>query len=291
MNRVTSFSILFFSSFSLFASETPQLYDYCGELPMDTAMKVIIPSGSSKTTTQKYTLLRASENVYDVYLNLRFKASKKYDGDITDKNELNETYKSAMNSCFRRMENKLVDELGRKLRLHVYDKTKDKKLPSAPPLVKIKVMDEEHRSHSFAYNSKIDCPTLIHETFHLLGLVDEYEEKWKGFNHKFISLAFNPIVETSDDVLPAYDCRAIGPSISVMRNQWSLLWRRGLYSAHVNAIIYPNCDEKNKKYYTCAKYAYKTSAANNGALPNIGDCAKRVPDYCKSEDWVQLDRN
>lgn len=253
---------------------------------MNTAMKVIIPAGRSKTTTQKYTLLRASKNVYDVYLNLAFRPSKKYDGVLKDRHELNKFYRKKMNACFKSVDHALVDELGRKIRLHVYDKENDI-LPSAPPEVKIKIENGEHRSNSFAYESDIDCPTLVHEAFHLLGLVDEYEEKWMGFNHSFFSLAFNPIVKTSDKVLPAFDCRAVGPDTSIMHNQWNLYWGKSLYSGHVNTIIYPNCAEKNEKYFTCAKYAYKTSAKNNGALPNIGDCAKKVPDFCKEESWVQ----
>lgn len=272
---------------SLAYAQSEELYDYCGDVPYNTAMKVIIPAGRSKTTTQKYTLVRASEKVYDIYLNLEFKKSKKYDGDIED---VNTFFKTQMNQCFSILQNSLVDELGRKLRLHIYDKEKDKRLPSPPPMMKIKIEDAKHRSHSKAYESDIDCPTMIHEAFHLLGLVDEYEEKWKGFNHSFFSLAFKPFVPTSDKVLPAFDCRAIGPEDSVMSDQWNLIFGKGLYSGHVNAIIYPNCDEKNQKYYTCAKYAYRTSAKNNGALPNIGDCSKKVPDYCKDEKWVNIDQ-
>lgn len=280
--------MLLLSSLSIHAQdESNELFDYCGELPMNTAMKVIIPASRSKTTTQKYTLLRSSKNVYDVFLNLEFKPSKKYDGDIKDKKEINKHFKSKMNACFKSIDKNLVDELGRTIRLHVYDKEKTI-LPSAPPLVKIKLENGAHRSNSLAYSSEIDCATFVHEAFHLLGLVDEYEEKWMGFNHNFFSLAFNPIVPTSDKVLPAFDCRAIGPENSVMHDQWSLYWGKSLYSGHVNTIIYPNCAEKNEKYYTCAKYAYKTSAKNNGAMLNIGDCAKRVPDYCKNESWVEV---
>lgn len=267
-------------------AQNEELYDYCGDIPKDTAMKVIIPSGRSKTTTQKYTLVRASENEYDIYLNLKFKASKGYDGKVED---IDTHYKSTMNACFREYDFALKDELGRKLRLHIYDKEKDARLPSAPPLMKISIENDKHRSHSFAYSSDIDCPTMIHEAFHLLGLVDEYQEKWMGWNHSFVSLAFKPFVDTSDKVLPAFDCRAIGPKDSVMLSQWSLYYGKGLYSGHVNAIIYPNCDEKNKKYYSCSKFAYSTSSKNNGAVPNIRDCAKRVPDYCKDVNWVKID--
>ncbi len=284
-------AMLLLSSFTLHAQDEDkgELFDYCGELPLNTAMKVIIPAGRSKTTTQKYTLLRASKNVYDVYLNLEFRPSKNYDGALKDHHELNKFYRKKMNTCFRSVDHALVDEFGRKLRLHVYDKYTDT-LPSEPPAVKIKIENQSHRSDSLAYRSDIDCPTLVHESFHLLGLVDEYEEKWLGFNHNFISLAFKPIVATSDKVLPAFDCRAVGPENSIMHNQWNMFWGKPLYSGHVNTIIYPNCAEKNDKYFTCAKYAYKTSAKNNGALPNIGDCAKKVPDFCKNESWIEVSK-
>lgn len=277
-------------SFQALAQETtPELFDYCEELPYNTAVKVIIPAGRSRTTTQKYTLVRAGEKVFDVYLNLEFKAKKSYDGNIKGKKEINDYFKKNMDACFDSHNHRLKDELGRQIRLHVYDAETDK-LPSAPPKVKISLSGEDHRSNSFNYESDIDCPTMIHEAFHLLGLIDEYEEKWLGFNHSFFSLAFKPFVPTSDKVKPAFDCRAIGPDQSIMHNQWTMYWGRPLFSGQVNTIIYPNCEEKNKKYYTCAKYAYSTSKENNGALPNLfGDCAKKVPDYCKTPDWVKID--
>lgn len=283
--------LLLLFSFQAFAvDESPELFEYCEELPYNTAVKVVIPAGRSRTTTQKYTLVRSAEKIYDVYLNLEFKASKSYDGPHKTRKELNEYFKREMNSCFDSLAHRLVDERGRQIRLHVYDAEKDTKLPSAPPKVKITLKGNNHRSSSMAYESDIDCPTMIHESFHLLGLIDEYEEKWLGFNHNFFSLAFKPLVATSDLVKPAFDCRAVGPQRSIMHDQWYIYWNRVLFSGHVNSIIYPNCEAKNEKYFKCASFAYKTSAANNGALPNFGDCAKKVPDYCKSPDWVKLDK-
>lgn len=281
------FLILGLLSSTLVAAQD-ELYEYCEEIPLNTAVKVIIPSSRSKTTTQKYTLLRRDEKTYDVFLNLSFKPGKKYDGPFKNKNELNSFYKSEMNKCFARMENFLIDERGRKLRLHIFDKNKDK-LPSAPPMVNIKVENAEHRSNSFAYESDISCPIMIHEAFHLLGLIDEYEEKWKGYNHKFFSLAFKPFVPVNDNVKPAFDCRALGPRDSIMSNHNYIYFGNGLRSGHVNTIIYPNCKEKNEKYYSCSRFAYKTSFANNGGLPNISNCANKVPDYCKDPSWIDSD--
>jgi hypothetical protein len=284
------FTLLMGSTLTFAQTEDPELYEYCEELPLNTAMKVIIPPSRSKTTTQKYTLLRKDEKTYDIFLNLQFKASKNYNEDRVKREDVNEAYRQGMHSCFQRFNHFLIDERGRNLRLHIYDEERNSNLPSPPPLVKIKIEGNKHRSNSGAYNSEIDCPTMIHEAFHLLGLIDEYKEKWKGFNHNFFSLAFNPLVPTSDKVKPAFDCRAIGPKYSVMHNQWGLYSGSSLYSGHVNAIIYPHCKNRNEKYYNCAKYAYRTSFENNGAMLNISNCINKVPEYCKDEDWVKTEQ-
>ncbi|WP_408097251.1 hypothetical protein ACJVC5_19655 [Peredibacter sp. HCB2-198] len=270
----------------------------CHDLPLNESIRVNHSFLGSKTIHQKYTLVRSEEKTYDVYLNLKFKPSKGFKkemalsfgglDDQTINGILNKFYPEKMESCFREYESSLADELGRKIRLHIYNEAVHKTIVK-PPQVRISIKDSEFRSHSKAYNMSSDCPTLIHEALHLLGLVDEYVEKWQGFSHKFSSLILRPLRPVNENVLPAFDCRAIGPDNSAMANPSAVQYTRSLFSGHINAVIYPNCVKKNEKYFGCAKFWAKTSHKNNGAIPNISDCTEKVPDYCKDESWVMID--
>lgn len=73
------------------------------------------------------------------------------------------------------------------------------------------------RSNARGYASDIDCQTVLHEVFHLLGLVDEYREVTRGYAPK----ANSP--NGGYDYFPdgggkinAYDCRAKSPLNSIM---------------------------------------------------------------------------
>ncbi len=286
MKNIIALILLATSTYSL---AQVAVREFCEELPIDSAIRVRVPPFRSKTTTQKYSLRRASTNVYDVFLNLEFKPARSFEGSAEEKIQLNDNYRARMNSCFRELESTLKDEHGRQLRLHIYNPELHK-LQDAPPLVKIKIEGGIHRSNSMAYSYNIDCPTMIHEAFHLLGLIDEYEEHWKGYNHNFFSLAFRPYVPADNGVKPAFDCRALGPWDSVMNSQWSLGRGQGLYSAHVNMIIYPHCQQKNQKYLSCARFAYRTSFQNNNGAIALRDCSQQVPDYCKKDDWLRVKR-
>ncbi len=281
--------ILFASSMNTFAQTVVR--EFCEELPIDRTIRVAVSRFRSKTKVeQKYSLRRASRNIYDVFLNLEFKPARSYDGTPEERPRLNDFYRNRMNRCFKEFDVYLTDEHNRKIRLNIYNQ-EIHKLQEAPPLVRIKVEGGQHRSNSGAYERNIDCRTMIHEAFHLLGLVDEYEEKWMGYNHNFFSLGFRPYVDVDNQrVKPAFDCRAISPVESVMHNQRYLGTGQSVYSAHANMIIYPNCLQKNEKYISCAKFAYKTSFRNNNGAVALRDCAQRIPDYCKTNEWLRVDR-
>jgi hypothetical protein len=227
---------------------------------------------------QQYGLRRSGEREYEVYVNVDFTAAANYDGNLRTKQELNAHYKRFMRQCFRTHENNLVDEYQRKIKLKVYDEA-GSPLEAAPPLIKIDIVGANARSRSLAYAKNIDCPTVVHEVLHLTGLSDEYEETLIGYNS----------TETRTGAPPAYDCRPIGPRDSIMRDQWTALNNgQGIYSGHVNLIIYPNCRRYNERYLACVKYAYKTSAANRNSGFRLFDCATRIPDHCRDENWVRI---
>lgn len=97
------------------------------------------------------------------------------------------------------------------------------------------------------YPSDISCQSVVHEMLHLGGLVDEYSEGKE------------------------FPCRAAGPLSSVMSNEYLALGETtkfALQPAHVRALAYPGCQEKNAKYYHCAQRSYLTGGCH--ALP---ECA------------------
>jgi hypothetical protein len=56
--------------------------------------------------------------------------------------------------------------------------------------------------------------TTIHETLHLLGLVDEYKEQLEGFIVDWDTGKATRVEEGAE--VPAYDCRSLGPDDSIM---------------------------------------------------------------------------
>ena len=87
------------------------------------------------------------------------------------------------------------------------------------PVSEIKINSSPgFRSHSLEYSSQIDCPSITHELFHLLGLVDEYDE--------------------SDTTIRDFACRAPGYSNSFMTNQYSVIQTPN----NLNVTSYEYCE-------------------------------------------------
>jgi hypothetical protein len=241
----------------------------CRELNIGSQKVVSISTlQSSSRVEHNYTLVRAGKSEFHVYLNYDFDFDKGYKLE-SSKNiaEAGVLFREKIQACFDDYNDRLQDEYGRMIRLNVYRSHHASKI-ATPKAVKIKLSwtDENStfRAHSKHYNSAINCHTLIHEGFHLTGLVDEYEET---------------AMKTMIRKKPKFNRRALGPDSSVMRAPWeldNLQYEHVIFSAQVNTILYPNCSAKNSKYYTCGVMAYKTGS-------------KKIPEYCQSEDWVKVD--
>ena len=88
----------------------------------------------------------------------------------------------------------------------------------------IDILNKE-RSNSGQWDSDLGCGTIVHETFHLLGLVDEYEEIARGMKRAGAD-GKGPWVPTAvDATLPAYDCRRVRQNDSLMGNHHEALRR------------------------------------------------------------------
>lgn len=97
--------------------------------------------------------------------------------------------------------------------LKIVASNRDKQIDRSP----IHILSPGMREHSEGYKDNIDCPTVLHEVLHLLGLADEYEETSLGYN---IEPKTGRVIQVENGgELKAYDCRVLGPENSVMSNQ------------------------------------------------------------------------
>lgn len=85
----------------------------------------------------------------------------------------------------------------------------------------VKLDPKTKRASARAWTLDIDCPTVIHESLHVLGLVDEYEEKMLGHQFSKRSGKLEYIEDGSKKRVshPELDCRAVGPRDSMMHDQ------------------------------------------------------------------------
>jgi hypothetical protein len=239
----------------------------CEELKIGSQRVVSIPTMKSSTRIEQYfTLLRTSKEDYELYLNYDFQYKKGWKQDKNAISSANATFKKRIQACFDKESDLLKDETGRKIRLFVYNSQTHAHI-AKPSSVEINVLNttsDKFRANSHNYPADIACPVLLHESLHLTGLVDEYEEEQlKTFFLK----------------RPKYNRRALGPNQSIMRGYWGIDNTNVdhiLFSAQINTIVYPSCTTKNSKYYSCAALAYKTGN-------------KAVPEFCLNEDWVKVE--
>lgn len=248
-------------------------YGYCNDLKVGQQMRVSLNAGRSKTGVRaRYTLVRESEDTHTAYVDLNIKGNEQMARKLRDK----------INICYEIAAHKLVDGSGRKLKLRLWDTLLHKDKIKKPPRVSIEVIEKDSRSSSGRYAENISCSTIVHEAFHLLTLADEYEEKWRSWNPHFIKrITGEPFVEVDENNKPAMNCRVLGDDESIMHNSYLLFFaEKVLFTKHIDSIIYPNCLEKNRLFYSCQKNAYRTTRSNGGVLG-----CRRMKDECYDNDW------
>ncbi|MEH0860607.1 hypothetical protein [Halobacteriovorax sp. DPLXC-1] len=245
----------------------------CNELKRGQEMRVnFSPSFSRTRVEMKYTLKRANVagEHYLAYINLNIKS---------DNSKLRTRLLRHIKSCYETKGSNLVDGAGRKLSLRLWDKSTrvDK-----PPKVNIGLQGRGARSNSRNYAVDLSCGTVVHEALHLMGLVDEYEEKWNAWNPNILArVTSKPIVSTSTGAPVAMNCRVLGAKHSVMRNHGYLNYRKDvIFTKHMDTIIYANCKPKNKDVYSCMKNAYRTTEDHGGFYG-----CREMDSSCFDENW------
>ncbi len=282
-----------FASFILLSglAHAASAFVSCDELDVGESMAVHNKDGRSRSKIgQTYALKRVDDVTYEAYINLEFydyeEEKEKY-GKIPLPQDQEHTIRKNLKRCYEQMSSAMKDEHGRLVKIKLFDAEKDLDIP-VPAVHKVWYSTAFQRANSSLYYSTMRCDVAVHEAYHILGLVDEYKEEWKEINSNLFQRMFGQkYVPNADGVeRPIYDCRAKTNPKSMMSNNIQI------FSAHVNAIIYPNCEEKNEIYFACIKNSLKTSRKNLKLpvpLP-VGGCAK-MPDICYTEDWIKIQQH
>jgi len=251
----------------------------CARLIPGTA--ALIEGQQGTPLSSRYTLVRHSANEYEALVNIEFHDEK---GAANAK--LQAKYEKKIQACYDLAAPRLRGPNGEYLRIGLSRHFPTLPQPEISPVRITKQMF--FRSNSKNWESSPDCPLIVHETLHLLGLVDTYREK------DYVNTVK---VNGKSKSFLKYDCRSIGPKSSVMNNQdkafndAGLDWfsryftKKGraslLFAGEYYAIVEPGCATRNAIYYACARNAYETSAAHHGH-----GCVGETPKECESQDWL-----
>ncbi len=155
---------------------------------------------------QKYRLSRQSLTKFTVDLNLKFVQGSGYNSS-SSASELNTIYKSKVNKCLEQINSTLKGPNNKSFEIKLSD---DATIPSYNVTV-----DRFPVSESTGWDTNINCPEMVHEIMHLLGLTDEYSETRFGFTRNLGNLNASYGQSSSPK---AYNCRHLGNPKSIMFN-------------------------------------------------------------------------
>ena len=272
-------------------SETADQRHRCRELELDKPKQVSLSREQGTGLPARYQITKTADKTFRVDLNVHFGPDatfgekEKFGKDAATVAEYIERvdrhYRAEMKKCLAASNPRLVDPDGQRIEIRINDKfLEPTHFNGESSFIAIGPRKYDGnglhtRDSKRVYTSNVDCPTMIHELMHLLGLCDEYPER--TFAKKI----------AGEPPHRLYNCRALGPMSSVMNNSgvaMAGLTTSGpngtpLRPAHVRAIVFGGCEAKNKLYYACAKHAYTT--APPGRCP-------AMPEECKDPlNWLK----
>lgn len=155
----------------------------------------------------KYRLTKIDDKNFEIGLQLKFL------------NQSEEFTKRTL-QCFKQVNPNLIGPQGEKIKMVMLD-PQDTSLPSSPWEIKVQDIERSEVHTTSTFRVDAPCSTLLHEYFHMMGLLDEYKETKIGY---VINLQTNAIrqvskkpAELNNEVFhTAYNCRAVGPNDSMM---------------------------------------------------------------------------
>lgn len=218
---------------------------FCRDLDVN---EIRIVSSTSTPVEAHYRLTRSNnENghrVYRVGLNLDFVPAQ--DANPEDALEM----RRQTEACYSEARAHLKASDGTRIELELLAGGKGSKLPRR---VEVKVSKQVERPTHLHWGLSQGCAATIHESFHHLGLVDEYQEPAHSG--------------------PSFDCRKVGPRGSIMRDGLS---DAELFGMHQQ--ISCNCNESSDDYSACVE-----------ALGSLSGIPSECPaPSVASIDWVSI---
>ncbi|MGE0762607.1 MAG: hypothetical protein AB7N80_04960 [Bdellovibrionales bacterium] len=154
----------------------------------------------------------------------------------------------------------------------------------APPVREVNVYDyavDRESDDTWSPLGEMSCATVMHETMHILGLVDEYEEA----EGHYLNKKGQRTHRETDTWRSIYSCRSLGPESSIMSNPFAgddieedPSGTTAIFAAQFREIVYHDCPELNRVYRSCARNAYR----------GAGHCLKVDP-ICKAPDFKWLE--
>lgn len=208
------------------------------------------PLVSPTGVQRRYKLTRSvtDPNRYIAEFNLRFSPTEdavgeRYQGQAASPNDLfkdspqatrQDEMRAALiartRECFQQNQGQLRAGDGTVLELRLSPAND----PSPPPQVTVEINTATARSNAGSWARQIQCPTIIHEVFHLMGLCDGYRESQTRVPEEqslFRVTTGGPDQQSLQDpksrIEPTfmYNCRSVEPADSIMRNQFTSLQR------------------------------------------------------------------
>ena len=156
--------------------------------------------------------------------------------------------------CFEKYRDYITNEEGSVINLNLISKEQAMDWDDFKVLShNVSLYPKPYRSNTRGWSDKISCETIIHESFHYLGLVDEYKDE--GFHCRH---------HAPDDSLMAYQKVSLKKEIKPFV----------LYPAQFRLITRPYCDLENEKYIQCSKNSYAKM------------CIK-TPSYCEDQSFLE----
>ena len=136
-------------------------------LVVDSSVSYDFPTG----IPANYALRKEADNSTSVIVNIDFK--------IKDAGASKEDFITKAKACYQEYSPYMRGPDQQKLNFVLMTPEEVQSLPvdDRMPAIEVNVSQDQDRDNASNYNSKIDCSTIVHEGLHLLGLVDEYEER------------------------------------------------------------------------------------------------------------------
>lgn len=168
--------------------------------------------GSPTKIGHRYAIFRAEEKRYEIYFNLDIQVPEPHQKNIDRDHQATQNLRGRIENCLRSANDFLYDNEGTKVNLKIWSRANE--VTPEPPPIRIRLVPNNVANFSIQYKTDISCGTLVHELFHLAGLVDEYDEwRSKEFIH---SSFFSEELASAQKGSPAFECRIKGYDQSIM---------------------------------------------------------------------------